>query len=114
MLDSLKRTLGLKVKMARKRLGLTQDDLAAKVDRTPESISNIERGQHLPTIETLAKIAAALEVPLPEFLESVSHSDSAPTARAALETRLRSAAERLDDLDLQIAVGQIELLASRR
>lgn len=45
MADELKRRLGLTVQAARRRAGLTQEGLAAQIARTPESVSNIERGR---------------------------------------------------------------------
>jgi transcriptional regulator with XRE-family HTH domain len=51
------------VRAARRRAGLTQDELASRIAKTPESISNIERGQQTPSLETLA--ALARELPLP-------------------------------------------------
>ena len=43
---------------ARRRAGLTQEALAALIARTPESVSNIERGRQLSTIETLVDLGA--------------------------------------------------------
>ncbi|MBN9078703.1 MAG: helix-turn-helix transcriptional regulator [Rhizobiales bacterium] len=41
MTEGLKRAIGTRVKTARRRAGLSQEALAAKIRRTPESISNI-------------------------------------------------------------------------
>ena len=114
MLDSLKRSLGSQVRAARKRGNLTQEQLAAKIERTPESLSNIERGRHLPTLETLAKLSAVLNVPVTDFLADWSATPPNSAERARLEARLREAARGLSDEDLLLAIGQIELLAAAR
>ena len=44
---------------ARDRAGLTQKELAAKSGLTQSNISNIEKGNKRPTIESLKKIADA-------------------------------------------------------
>jgi DNA-binding XRE family transcriptional regulator len=44
-------------------------ELASRIGRTPESVSNIERGRHLPTLETLSDLGKALGVAAAEFLE---------------------------------------------
>ena len=113
MTEHLKRHLGAVVRVARKRAGLSQDDLAGAIRRTPETISNIERGVHLPTIETVADLARVLEVPLPEFFPDV-RSRKAPSAeRARLEAELRETARSLSDRDLAIAVAQLKAFANK-
>lgn len=62
MTEPLKRTLGSRVRAARKRAGLTQDELASRIDKTPESISNIKRGAQTPALETLSALARELAV----------------------------------------------------
>ena len=48
------------VKRIRESLGMTQEQLAALVDRTPRSIRTIENGEAYPRITTLERIAGAL------------------------------------------------------
>jgi transcriptional regulator with XRE-family HTH domain len=110
MSDVLKLTLGARVRAARKRVGITQEALAAKVGKTPESISNIERGQHLPMLETLAALASTLGVPLAEFFGSDEEAGNSPK-RVQLEAQLRELVRGLDDDLLATAVDQIEVLA---
>jgi len=58
----LEEQVGAFVRHYRKRAGLTQAQLAEKVDRQPNAIQNIENGKAAPTFETLVRLAAALEV----------------------------------------------------
>jgi transcriptional regulator with XRE-family HTH domain len=53
--------LGARVRAARRALGLTNKELAARAGVTPATISLIERGHHHRTI-FLAEIAVALDV----------------------------------------------------
>ncbi|WP_197137292.1 helix-turn-helix domain-containing protein [Crateriforma conspicua] len=46
----------------RKELGLTQLDMAERLRITQPTYSSIERGRRIPGIDTLAKIADALEI----------------------------------------------------
>jgi DNA-binding XRE family transcriptional regulator len=50
--DDLKEYLSATVQLARKRLGMTQEEQAAGIGRTPDSVSNIERGRQLPSLDT--------------------------------------------------------------
>jgi transcriptional regulator with XRE-family HTH domain len=52
------------VKMIRETLGMTQAQLAKMVDRTPRAIRTIENGEAFPRINTLQKIADALNAEL--------------------------------------------------
>lgn len=55
-------TTGQRLKMARKKAGLTQAELAAKLGIPYQSISQWERDLRQPKAETLEKIAEALEI----------------------------------------------------
>lgn len=67
----LNRQLGLRVRLLRDRVGLTQEALAQKVGITWHFVSSIERGAKGATLETLAAIAAALDVTLSELFLDV-------------------------------------------
>jgi transcriptional regulator with XRE-family HTH domain len=56
----LKSHIGIRVRSARRRSGLTQERLAEVVAKTVETISNIERGHTLTGLGTLERIAKAL------------------------------------------------------
>ncbi len=62
-----KKKLGLKIKELRKRKGLTQEELAELIQMEQNSISVMESGRNFPTLGTLEKIAAVLDVNLPDF-----------------------------------------------
>lgn len=61
--------LGPKITELRLSNGLTQAQLAEKVDVTVETISRLERGVSFPSINTLENIARSLNVPLKNFFE---------------------------------------------
>lgn len=54
--------LGVKIKEYRIKKGITQAELAKLIDTTMQNVSQYERGIRKPKIETLQKIAAALDV----------------------------------------------------
>ena len=61
--------LGLKIAYYRKLRGLTQEQLAEKVDRTPAFIGHVEAPniKKSVSLDTLFSIAEALEVPVYKF-----------------------------------------------
>lgn len=63
--------IGSRIKVARERKHLTQEDLAAIVDLSPTHISVIERGVKPPKLVTLVAIANALDVSADTLLQDV-------------------------------------------
>ena len=54
--------IGSKIKEARERAHLTQEELAEKVDISPTHMSVIERGVKTPKLDTFVKIVKALNL----------------------------------------------------
>lgn len=59
-----KKLLGQRIKYFRKAKNLTQEQLAELVGMEPNSISIIESGRNFPTLNSLEKIAKALDIEL--------------------------------------------------
>ncbi len=55
--DSEKRSLGQRLRVARERLGLTQEELALRVARKKNWLSDIERGRRGIDVHTLQRLA---------------------------------------------------------
>ena len=56
-----------KIKMARKKARLTQEELAEKVGITAKQISRIEIGTYSPSLATFLKIVNILSIDITEF-----------------------------------------------
>ena len=63
------KTLGLRIRQARERLGMSQEDLAATISRDQKAISEYENGRRKLAVTDLAMIASALQVPINYFFE---------------------------------------------
>jgi transcriptional regulator with XRE-family HTH domain len=55
------------VRHHRERAGLTQGEVAEKINKALETVSSIERGKSAPSFETLSDLSDALGVPVREF-----------------------------------------------
>jgi transcriptional regulator with XRE-family HTH domain len=66
--DVLLRKLGLRVLRRRQELGLTQQQLADRLNMASTNIGRIEHGEQNLTVRTLAKLADALELTMAELL----------------------------------------------
>lgn len=62
--------IGLKIKEIRKRKKISQEKLAEMVLMNHRSIVRLENSQSVPTVETLEKIAVALDVSISDFFET--------------------------------------------
>jgi HAD superfamily hydrolase (TIGR01509 family) len=81
------RTLGKKLQLARKRAGLTQQELCQKAGLSYSTLAKIERGAiKAPSVFTVAHIARVTGVPLEELLEI----QSSPTAVSSSKKRAKS------------------------
>lgn len=63
--------LGNRIRVARERKGITQEDLAEHVDISPSHISVIERGVKASRIDTLVRIANELDVSADYLLQDL-------------------------------------------
>ncbi len=72
-MQTLKEKLGARIKVLRKKLGLSQEELAERINMDTPNLSNIERGKRFMTAETLEKIAQALQTTERELFDFSKH-----------------------------------------
>ncbi len=68
--------IGRNIKIARTRLGLTQSQIAEKLDVENVTISRIETGAQLPSIDRLGEIAKLLQVSLSSLVADTSKTEA--------------------------------------
>lgn len=125
--------IGDMIKEARKEKGLTQKDLANRLDCTVQNISQWETNKITPKLATLEKIAAALEVPFeclygakrPITVGEITRGPGASSKTLAdminwslsdyvsdqLQQRLLDHFHQLNPQGQEVAVEQVELVA---
>jgi transcriptional regulator with XRE-family HTH domain len=106
--DEFHERFGQRLRYFRRRLGLSQEALGARIPMSADAIGLSERGLNGPRLATVVKIAKALEV-RPFELISFSEDTRASRVRTAalhhLETQLLS----VDEDDLTKVVEVVEL-----
>jgi transcriptional regulator with XRE-family HTH domain len=80
--------IGQILKVARERTGRNQSAVAAAADISPSMLSQIERGQVSPSIETLFAVCASLDLDIAELFRRLSPAKPVRVVSAA--NRLRS------------------------
>lgn len=62
----------------RKELGLTQAAVAERLGVSQSAYANIERGQHVPTLDLLGRVATALDISGSDLLLDVGSPSNQP------------------------------------
>lgn len=107
-----KQKFGLRLKLIRKAQSLTQEDLAERVGRSVEAVSNMERGKSLPSFETIQQLATGLNVALKDLFDFDAEEESDPD-RNRLLIEISEVAKSLKGDDLSIALSLMRDLRDR-
>jgi transcriptional regulator with XRE-family HTH domain len=76
---SIAKRLGENLARARKRADLSQEELGVMASLHRTEISLLERGTRLPRIDTVIKVAGALDIRLDELVEGIGWSPGSTT-----------------------------------
>lgn len=96
-MKTMRELLGARIKELRKREGVTQEQLAEKVDLATRYISLIEVGRSTPSLETVENIAAALGVEVKDLFD-FGHLDPERVSPEGLSESLKG----MDDKSRQL------------
>ncbi len=89
--------VGARIKYLRRMQGISQEELALKAGINPAYFGQVERGLKCPTIDTLCKIAKAMDISPDECLRSEELPDFSDDQVKRLQSLLaRVPAEKLD------------------
>ncbi len=68
-LDVLPKEFGKKIKIERIKRDLSQEDLAVLAGLHRTTLGGLENGKNMPNLETIARLANALNMTLPEIVD---------------------------------------------
>jgi len=71
----LRKKFGNRLKQLRKFRGLTQEQLAERLDLSVEMVSFMERGIHAPSFETLGRLSEVLQLPVQDLFAFEGSTD---------------------------------------
>lgn len=74
LLVDIATAFGRKLNRCRKRAGLSQEELAVRASLHRTEIGLLERGERLPRIDTVIKLAGGLSIPPAELIEGIDWS----------------------------------------
>jgi len=74
----VKKSFGVAVRARRKQLGISQEELAERSDLHRTYVSDVERGSRNVSLENIARLALALELPIAELFSLAESSSEYP------------------------------------
>jgi transcriptional regulator with XRE-family HTH domain len=100
--------LGKRLRQLRAQRGLTQAQFAELTRKSVETISNFERGQTLPSVQTLAQISRVLNIGIAELFD-----DKAPAFDPKSGAPLAMKLSLLSTDDKELLLGMADFLHAR-
>ena len=94
----IKQMIGARIKDIRTKMGLTQEQLAEKIEINSKYLSSIERGLENPTLNTLIKLSESMDVNLDDIFNQIQIEN--PAERKSL---IISLLDQADDEQLKLA-----------
>lgn len=76
------------LKLLRKKKGMTQEELAARMNVVRQTVSKWEKGRSVPDADLLIKLAEILEVPVSQLLDSKMEAAEPSNALAEQLSRI--------------------------
>jgi transcriptional regulator with XRE-family HTH domain len=122
--------IGTRIRQLREEKGLSQGDIEERTGLLRCYVSRVENGHTVPSLETLERFAAALDVQLYELFYAGAEAPATPnlTERKSVEElaedekkqsemrfflKLKGVLGRLADSDREVLLGLAKMLASR-
>ena len=111
------KVFGTSVKVSRNLLGISQETLAERSVLHRTYISDLERGERNPSLQTIIRLAHALEVPIatlfPPKLEHWLHGDSRSGERERNIVDILMVEDNVDDVELTLHSFKLARFANR-
>ena len=106
-MSEIAKLVGQRIRNYRLQLGMSQEKVAELSGCHPTYIGQVERGEKNATLESVAKISSALDIPLSKLFEkidgkSASDKDIASTCYELLLTKSKSEQEQIYRILLEL------------
>jgi len=111
--------IGARIRQARLERGLSQGDLESRTGLLRCYLSRVENGHTEPSLQTLARLAAALEMPLVGFFDEAAEDGAAEAPQLSAEeltflTQMRDFAGTLSEQGRQQVLGLAKKMAGEK
>ena len=111
--------IGETIRSYRLQKGMSQGDIEKRTGLLRCYLSRVENGHTIPSLDTLAKIATAMDIPLAQFFNE--HTSEAPNGKNLPQwsedevrflTQFRRYSSNLNDSDRKLVLAMVKKLAA--
>jgi transcriptional regulator with XRE-family HTH domain len=108
--------IGITIRTYRLEKGLSQGDIEKRTGLLRCYLSRVENGHTIPSLDTLTKIAHALELPLAQFFAEQEAKEHEPLPKMSDEelrflTQIRRYSTNLNDSDRKLLLAMVKKFA---
>ena len=111
--------IGETIRNYRLQKGMSQGDIEKRTGLLRCYLSRVENGHTIPSLDTLAKIAMAIDVPLAEFFSDRNNGDKSAKSVPQLAeeevrflTQIRRYSSSLNDCDRKLVIAMVKKMAA--
>jgi transcriptional regulator with XRE-family HTH domain len=109
--------IGETIRSLRLQKGMSQGDIEKRTGLLRCYLSRVENGHTIPSLETLAKIASAMDVPLAQFFSNGATPDGGHGPQLSEDevrflTQIRRYSSNLNDSDRKLVLAMIKKMAA--
>src|SRR6516165_9116978 len=111
--------IGQTIRNYRLQKGMSQGDIEKRTGLLRCYLSRVENGHTIPSLDTLAKIAMAIDVPLAEFFSDRNNGDKSAKSVPQLAeeevrflTQIRRYSSSLNDSDRKLVIAMVKKMAA--
>ena len=109
--------IGQTIRNYRLQKGMSQGDIEKRTGLLRCYLSRVENGHTIPSLETLAKIATAMDLPLAQFFHEKDGDNGSKAAPHLAEdevrflTQIRRYSSSLNDSDRKLVIAMVKKMA---
>ncbi len=110
--------IGETIRNLRLHKGMSQGDIEKRTGLLRCYLSRVENGHTIPSLDTLAKIATAMEVPLSQFFSDSNHDKGSKPApqlthdEVRFLTQVRRYSSSLNESDRKLVLAMVKKMAA--
>lgn len=112
--------IGETIRNFRLNKGMSQGDIEKRTGLLRCYLSRVENGHTIPSLDTLAKIASAMEVPLAQFFADAVHDNGQPSKpvpqlsddEVRFLSQIRRYSASLNDSDRKLVLAMVKKMAA--
>lgn len=111
--------IGETIRTYRLQKGMSQGDIEKRTGLLRCYLSRVENGHTIPSLDTLSKIAGAMEVPLSQFFSENSHHNNGSHNLPQLSddevrflSQIRRYSSNLNDSDRKLVLAMVKKMAA--